>query len=85
MQWRCEVSATMLSAMEVLSNCIPVDGSCVTPSDAGRALGALDAVIEADNRIIQRARKKAGGGFWMVSNEDMESLRAALSRVGGGA
>ena len=50
-------------------------------------LAAIAELIEADKRVSERSRKKAGGGFWMVSNEDMASLRAALARVGsaGGA
>lgn len=46
------------------------------------ARAALAGLIEADKRVSERSRKKAGGGFWMVSNEDMAALRAALARAG---
>lgn len=51
--------------------------------DAIEARAAIAELIEADKRVSERSRKKAGGGFWMVSNEDMAALRAAIARVGG--
>lgn len=53
----------------------------IAKHDAARA--AVDELIAADRRIAERSHKKAGGGWWMVSNEDMAAMRAALARVGG--
>lgn len=44
---------------------------------------AVAELIEVDRRICGRAYRKAGGGWWMVSSDEMTALRAALARVGG--
>ncbi|MGG2101716.1 hypothetical protein [Stenotrophomonas sp. NRRL B-14846] len=53
--------------------------------DLFKARAAVAELIEADKRIAERARRKAGGGWWMISNEDMTAQRTALARVKGGA
>lgn len=51
--------------------------------EAREARVAFAGLIEADTRIAEKAIRKAGGGWWMISNDDMNSLRAALARVKG--
>jgi hypothetical protein len=64
------------------------------PCDDARNLSALEiakreaqsvrdvvaGIVNASDRVSANAHKKAGGGFWMIRNEDMEILRAALAR-----
>jgi len=54
-------------------------------SDVEAVRAAVAELIEADTRIAEGAIRKAGGGWWMISNEDMSVLREALARVKGGA
>lgn len=42
--------------------------------------GVAELLVSGRN-IANDSHKKAGGGFWMVSNERMESLRKALART----
>ncbi|MEA5250997.1 hypothetical protein [Xanthomonas fragariae] len=46
---------------------------------------AVTELIAANRRIADRAHKKAGGGWWMISNEDMATMRTALARCSDGA
>jgi len=68
-----------------LANGEPVTGDAATVALAERTRAAVAELIEADKRIAERARRKAGGGWWMISNEDMTAQRTALARVKGGA
>lgn len=68
-----------------LANGERVIADAATVALAERTRAAVAELIEADKRIAERARRKAGGGWWMISNEDMIAQRTALSRVKGGA
>lgn len=68
-----------------LANGEPVTADAATVALAERTRAAVAELIEADKRIAERARRKAGGGWWMISNEDMTAQRTALARVRGSA
>jgi len=68
-----------------LANGEPVTADAATVALAERTRAAVAELIEADKRIAERARRKAGGGWWMISNEDMTAQRTALARVKGSA
>ena len=46
--------------------------------ELGSPKGGSDALASAASRIVNGARKKAGGGWWMVSPSEMDELRDAL-------
>lgn len=73
----------VLAVMNVAATSIERSGGNVAYLRQARA--AVAELIEADKRIAERARRKAGGGWWMISNEDMTAQRTALARVKGGA
>lgn len=73
----------VLAVMDIAATSIEHSGGNVAYLRQARA--ALAELIEADKRIAERARRKAGGGWWMISNEDMTAQRIALARVKGGA
>lgn len=54
-----------------------------TVQELSASIDAVAKLIEADKRIDDNARRKAGGGWWMISNEDMTVHRTALARVKG--
>ncbi|MHC6216795.1 hypothetical protein ACVQEN_06190 [Stenotrophomonas acidaminiphila] len=52
---------------EPCPDCIPKSGS--------------EALTSAARQIVEGARKKAGGGWWMVSPAEMDELRSALAQA----
>jgi len=45
------------------------------------ARAAVAELIAKADVATKNAHKKAGGGWWMVRNEDIDALRAALKAV----
>lgn len=57
-------------------------------TDVNELSASIDAVaklIATGKRITDTAHRKAGGGWWMISNEDMTAQRKAIASVGGAA
>lgn len=54
------------------------------PTEAGQAYAALsyfDELIAALKEVDLQARRKAGGGWWMIPNMTINQLRAVLAKV----
>lgn len=75
----------MRAASERRSDTMGLQAATAALHKSWSAHDAVAELIAVDDRIIKGSRKKAGGGFWVITNADMEALRAALARVGGGA
>lgn len=49
------------------------------------SIDAVKEIFKAAERIEQCSVRKAGGGWWMISNEDKKSLLKALANARGTA
>lgn len=59
-----------------------------TDTDVNKLSASIDAVaklIDTGRRITDTAHRKAGGGWWMISNDDMTAQRTAIASVRGAA
>lgn len=59
-----------------------------TDTDVNELSASIDAVaklIDTGKKITDTAHRKAGGGWWMISNEDMTAQRTAIASVRGAA
>lgn len=59
-----------------------------TDTDVNELSASIDAVaklIDTGKRITDTAHRKAGGGWWVISNENMTDQRTVIDRVRGAA
>lgn len=49
------------------------------------SIDAVNEIFKAAERIDQCSVRKAGGGWWMISNEDKKTLLKALANARGAA
>lgn len=77
--------------MAVLSNSLPMDGSGYTPTDAGRALAAIDRMIEERDALRAAARELIASAPRKMcprnarEREAYKAFRIALEKFGGAA
>jgi hypothetical protein len=79
------VKAGHINALTVLSDCLPMSDSGFTPSDVGRALGAVDELIAAAKQMNRLAKGPAGGVSQADKRAIVVRMDKALAAFGGGA
>lgn len=86
-----DASASMpavAGVMSVLDHILNAAIDRLTRAEIEAATESHDAVgelLDSSRSVSLHSHKKAGGGFWMIRNEDMEALRKAIANVSGGA
>ena len=71
-----------MSALKVLGYCIPTSDSGFTPSDAGRALWALDELIAAAKAMSELAKGPASGVSAAQKRDIIMRMDQAIARFG---
>jgi uncharacterized protein (DUF2461 family) len=56
--------------------------ACLLAAKSREARAAVRELIEAADEASLGSHRKAGGGWWVVRNDHMTRLRAALAKVG---